>query len=270
MKINAPAQKPGIRAWLLILVLGLGAAAVVFGAVFVLRGSGEDDAAPVAADGDQGEDDDVFDFSEAAPLDRGNAVGGTGARPPDDSLSRIPERLRARIQLAALGARPPSLTPEQLVATLQENRAPLRECVRAAGGFRAMRDSLAASGGVPDGGGPRARPSMRFDVGPDGRVVPGSVSLEPSGPAGLSSCVGDALAAMSFPPPGGDGAHVELPLGVGRGGGRRRLDGSVGEGGAGYGRGERRTRVPPGEDRAAGSATVPAVAPPSQRTRSAP
>lgn len=260
MKTTTPEKKDGIRSWVLLAVVGIGAIAVALIVALVMRGDdvGEPVAAEDAFDDDEDGDTDVFDFSGGAPLERSARPSAHGVLASDGELQRLPDRFRARIQLAALGPRPPLLTPEQLVATLQQNRAPLRECVRQAGGFRAMRAG-AAAGGTPDGG-PRMRPSMRFDIGADGRVVPGTVSLEPAGPEGLSTCVADALLAVQFPPAGGDGAHVELPLGLGRGGGRRRPDGGVG--GARDGRGSRGGRGPRGEDRAAGSATVPAVAPP--------
>ena len=240
----------------------LGALAVVLvalgvGALLVSRGCGSGRARDrEEASEELGDDEDFYEFSGRASGEPAGRV--TGRVIPDGPLPRLPEHFRARVVLDALGTQVPSLTPEQLVATVQQNRGPMRECVRSAGGLRALRNGGGppGTGGVADGG-VRARPRMRFDIAPNGRVVPGSFSLDPAGPGGLADCVAEVLSGTTFPPTGGDGAHVEMPLGLGRGGGRRRPDGGTESG-------ERRTRggAGGGADRASGNATVPAIAPP--------
>lgn|GEM_PF-3785126 len=280
MKVT-PQKQSGIRPQVFFAALAIAALiAAVAGAVWMSgREKGDETAALDDADGaPEDDEDDFFDFSGAASGDRagGTSAGSTGTGAAPAPLAPLPERLRARIQLAPLGAREPTLTPEQLVATLQQHRGALRECVRQAGGFRALRGGASAAGDAPagtgapagtpvagaEGGrprGPRVRPQMRFDVGPDGRVVAGSVSIEPAVPEAFSSCVAETLGAISFPAPGGDGVRAELPLGVGRGGGRRRPDGGVGR----VDPTARPARRPDGDGRASGGATVPALAPPS-------
>jgi len=270
-----PEKRSGIRPQVFVAGLAIaGVIAAVAVAVWINgRDAGDEPTALEDAHGTGEDDDDFFDFSGAASGDRagGTSTGSAGMSADGAPLVRLPEQLRARIQLAPLGAREPTLTPEQLVATLQQHRGELRECVRQAGGFRAIRAGAPAGSDSPAGtaapagvegaraGGPRVRPQMRFDVGPDGRVVAGTVSIEPAVPAAFSSCVAETLGAISFPPPGGDGAHAELPLGLGRGGGRRVPDGGVGR----IDPAARPARRPDGEGRASGGATVPALAPPS-------
>jgi hypothetical protein len=250
-----PETQRGVRPTILFGVVALTAAAVALTTFLVSRGCDDGRAEESEADAEEFAEDDFFEFSDSAAADR--ALGTTPRAIPTGPLPRLPEHIRARVVLDSLGAEIPSLTPEQIVATLQQNRAAMRECVRGAGGFRALRGvgAPAGQGGVADAG-VRARPRMRFDIAPNGHVVPGSVSLEPSGPDGLAACVADVLSGTTFPATGGDGAHVEMPLGLGRGG-RRRLDGGAGSGG-------RRTRGgnAGGEDRSSGGATVPAIAPP--------
>jgi len=273
--VSVPEKQSGIRPRLFFAALAIaGVVAAVAGAVWMsARDTGDEPTALEDPNGNGDDDDDFFDFSGSTSGDRagGTRTEPTGTPAVGAPLAPLPEQLRARIQLAPLGAREPTLTPEQLVATLQQHRGELRECVRQAGGFRALRTAAPPGGDPPAGtaasagtegarpAGLRVRPQMRFDVGPDGRVVAGSVSIEPAVPEAFASCVAETLGAISFPPPGGDGAHAELPLGLGRGGGRRVPDGGVGR----IDPAARPARRPDGEGRASGGATVPALAPPS-------
>jgi hypothetical protein len=123
-------------------------------------------------------------------------------------------RWARRVEVVPLGPGEPSLPPERVVEAFGEQRGAMRDCIREAGGMGALR-------GGADGD---RRRSIGFDVGPDGRVAPGTVSVTPAiaDPA-LERCLTSVVETMALGEVGGEGARVELPL-PGR---RRRADGGV-------------------------------------------
>jgi hypothetical protein len=98
----------------------------------------------------------------------------------------------------------------------------MRACADEAGGFRALREEMIARGA-------RERPRVRFDVGTDGAVRPGTIEIEPALPDAVSACIDGVIASLAFGEVGGDGARVEAPLG-GRGPGGRGDGGGFGDG----------------------------------------
>ncbi len=129
-------------------------------------------------------------------------------------------RMRSRVEIVPLGPDEPTLAPEQVFQALGQHRGEMRDCMREAGGFRAM----------AQGSDPSRRRTMGFDVGPDGRVAPGTVSFDPPLPdPDLARCFSTVIESASLGNVGGDGARVDLPL-PGRRRGRRSADGGVGRG----------------------------------------
>ena len=74
----------------------------------------------------------------------------------------------------------------------------------------------------------RSWPTVRFDVGPEGTITEGSLSIDPPMPDAFDGCVRSAFSAARFGDVGGEGAGVELEMGRGRRGrGDASLDGGV-------------------------------------------
>jgi len=126
-------------------------------------------------------------------------------------LARWRERFRRRVEIVSLGPGEPGLDADQVFEGIREVRPAMRECVREAGGFQALRG---------EDGAPRRR-SVVFDVQADGSVAEGSVGLDTTLPPELATCFTDIFESASFEPPGDDGARVEVRFGRGRRGGAR-------------------------------------------------
>lgn len=139
------------------------------------------------------------------------------------------ERLRwarRRVEIVALGPTEPTLDELEVLEALREVRPAVFECVRSRGGFRAMREAMTQAGD----GGVRRGLRVSFDVTPEGTLAEGTLVLDPPPPAPFEGCIGDAWRGLSLPPPGPDGAAVEVSLGRGRGRGGGRGPGPAGPG----------------------------------------
>ncbi|MBX3270499.1 MAG: hypothetical protein KF729_09575 [Sandaracinaceae bacterium] len=183
------------------------------------------------------------------------------ARPPTDEAraAEWAERWRRAVQIEALGARAPTVTPDAIRAALAPSRAQLRECVGEAGGwralFRARREQRreGATGDEPPAERGRRRSRVAFDVTPEGTVRPDSLRFDPPMPAAFAPCFEEHFLGLRLEDVG-DGAHVELPMGPPSGRRNRGREGDAGVGGAGRGRwrdrGEERPARREGEGRA--------------------
>jgi hypothetical protein len=144
-------------------------------------------------------------------VDRGR---GRGQRFRDPA--RRAEWLRERTQIRSLGQAEPEISPEQVWEGFRSARPAMRECIQQAGGFEALREQS------PEGR-PRRR-TMTVDIGADGRVLPGSASIDPAPSGDLAECMQAALESASFEGTGPDGAQASLSFGGrdrGRPSGRR-------------------------------------------------
>ncbi len=230
------------RAWIVALVLVV----AVAGILLVLSRGGEeppprvDDAAAEAPVEEPEEDDlaflfDVADASAARDPDEPGDRAELRAGPQDGDdperwrrrRERFRERfrnmspegrrqwLRRRVQITALGEGEPTIAPEEVMAALRETRGLARDCMREHGGFRALREAMRRSAGAD--GGVRRGLTVSFDVTADGALDETSIAIEPPPPEPFYGCFADALLQAQLPPPGGEGARVDVRLGGGRG-----------------------------------------------------
>lgn len=163
------------------------------------------------------------------------APEGRLAGPPTEREARREERRerwRRGVDIVPLGPAAPGFDADALRDALDPGREALRQCVRDAGGWRAMRGARGGperggnEGRGPEGGDRRPRRTASFDVRPDGTVDPGSVELEPAMPEPFDACFRTFFASARLEGVGADGARVEMPMG---GRGRRRdLSGDAG------------------------------------------
>jgi hypothetical protein len=238
-------------------VVGLGVVALVALLAWVVLVGGPTEGGPVVAD-DEAEDEewaawDLEPSGDEAPEDLGAVppppprfdppdVPGGEARPAtreewrarreqwwsqlsEEERAQWRTRRRGRMEIVPLGPTPANLDEDGVRAALREQFPAMRDCFREAGGFRAMREAMQERGG---GGG---RPTVRFDVGPDGVIAPGTLSIDPPMPDAFDACVRGAFSSARFGDVGGDGAGVEMQMGRGRRGGSDSLDGGIGRGG---------------------------------------
>lgn len=139
----------------------------------------------------------------------------------DEERAQRRARRGGRIEIVPLGPTPSRLDEDGVRAALREQFPAMRDCFREAGGFRALREARRESGAT-------GRPTVRFDVGPDGAIAEGSLSIDPPMPDAFDGCVRSAFSAARFGDVGGEGAGVELEMGRGRRGrGAASLDGGV-------------------------------------------
>jgi hypothetical protein len=228
---SEPSSTGGSRAlWIFAIaavLIGSIAAAV---AVALTSSDGEDEPDETASAGDEPDDEldewlrDEDDEMPERNLDDPMVPGDEPSRGWESGREerfrdpeRRAERLRRRIQIASLGTAPPTITHEEVWRGLRDVRPAIRECMEQAGGFGAFRGQ-----GPREGRGGR---TVRVDIGSDGRVVPGSVSIEPPPPPELATCMKQAFESATFEDVGADGARVSLSMG------RRRGNRNAGDGG---------------------------------------
>ncbi|HEY8427010.1 MAG TPA: hypothetical protein VIL20_01495 [Sandaracinaceae bacterium] len=203
------------------------------GLVLWLAGDEEERAAPDAEADDEWEDEwlDVDDDGDLA-MERSPRRPSVPREPLPSPTAREArraewrERWRRSVDIVPLGPSDPGFDADDLRAALAPGREALRECVREAGGWRALREAFRAAGR------PRRRGTVSFDVLPDGRVDAGSISFEPPIPERFDPCFRTFFASARLERVGADGARVELPMGPPR---RRWRDGSA-DGGVPFGR----------------------------------
>jgi len=177
--------------------------------------------------------------------------GGRRGRPmTEEERQERRERRRARFQrrttILPLGSTEPTIDADDVFEAFRSARPVLRDCVREAGGFALFRQE-------PQTRGPR---TLSFEVGADGRVRADTISMDPPPPEALSECFQQAFSTAELPPPGEDGARVEMRMPTRRG--RGRGDGGVPRG--------RRPERGAGNERAADPAS-PEVRPPDEQRR---
>lgn len=143
----------------------------------------------------------------------------------EEERAQARARRRGRVEIVPLGPTPANLDEDGVRDALREQFPAMRECFREAGGFRAMREAMQARGAT-------GRPTVRFDVGPDGAIAEGTLSIDPPMPDAFDACVRSAFTAARFGDVGGEGAGVEMQMGRGRRrGGSDSLDGGTPRGG---------------------------------------
>jgi len=133
--------------------------------------------------------------------------------------------LSQRIRITSLGDAPADLEPEQVMDSMGAVREQVRQCVQDNGGFMALRSAMQQA--RADAGIGRRGLTVSFDVAADGSLAQGSLQLSPAPPEPFYGCFTGALRSVELPPPGDDGARVEVRLGPppGRGGPPWRRDG---------------------------------------------
>ena len=190
---------------------------------------------------------------------RASRLGGGGDDVRDDSPAAMEarriarerarrERFAAQIELVSLGPSPVTLTPDAIMAAMDDSDAAFEDCIEAAGGrdaYRAaMREQRRAQQALRAGDQPRPEAlaerireqrlaargqrtsdrALRFEVRPDGSIDRESIELEPQVPAPFAACFIERLSSLALGPVGPDGVSVEMPM---RGPMRRSSDGGV-------------------------------------------
>lgn len=124
---------------------------------------------------------------------------------PSDAVSRGPRS--ERIELVPAGPEPTTLAPERAAEVVATLRPGIRTCIESQGG----RDAFVAAWG--EIGAETRNRRLRFDLGPDGRALPGSVTIVPPLDPRFASCFIRPVSGLEFGPIGGPGVRVAVPLG---------------------------------------------------------